>query len=108
MRLAYSNHLGARLRERKMSREQVDTTIASPDSVTMLPDGKRYSKQLGHQRVTAIVVVTQNGTPLVVSAWIDPPNSGTRDARKKVLFTRYKQAKGLMKWWYAFRLSLYN
>lgn len=106
MSLAYSTHLGQRLVERRITRDQVDLTIARPESVENSRDGKRYKRAFGTQTLTAVVVTTQSGQQLVVSAWIDPPNPGTKDARKKALYQRYRKAKGLMKWWYALRLAL--
>lgn len=106
MHLAYSTHLGQRLKERKISRSQVDLTIRQPDSVEPSRDGKRYKRAFGNQILTAVVTTTRSNQLIVVSAWIDPPHPGTKDARKKALYQRYRSAKGLAKWWYAFRLAL--
>jgi Domain of unknown function (DUF4258) len=105
MQLAYTKHLGQRLVERKITRSQVDQTVNSPDSTQQDRGATRYLKRFGNQTLT--VVVTKNShTNVVVSAWIDPPNIGTKDMRKKNLYAKYKQSKGLVKLWYGLRLSL--
>ena len=107
MHIAYSTHLGQRLRERKMSRNQVDATLQSPDTRTSSKGGWRYTKVFAsNQTVTVVTTRTSSGSELVVSAWIDPPNKGTRDEKKRQIYSAYKRAKGVLKWWYALRVSL--
>lgn len=108
MPFAYTNHLGQRLRERKLERGDVDWTISHPDSVSNSRGARQYKRRIGYQTITAVVKTTDDGTDLVISAWIDPPNPGTRDARKKELYTAYQKAHGLRKWWLAFHLALFG
>jgi hypothetical protein len=106
MSLAYTTHLGERLQQRKIPRSQVDLTISQPDRVEQTRDGKRYRRQFGNQILTAVVTVTKSNQQLVLSAWIDPPNPGTKDARQKTIYSRYKSAKGMSKLWLSLRLGL--
>ena len=105
MQLAYTKHLGQRMRERKITRNQLDHAVEHPDTTQHNNSGIRYTKKIGHQTLT-VVVNQNNHTHVVVSAWIDPPNSGTKDMRKKIIYTKYQQSKGLLKLWYGLRLSL--
>lgn len=88
-----------------MSTSQVETTFLSPDQryLGKEPGTTVFEKRFGNQRVTVITKQNDRREWIAISAWIDPPNSGTKDAKKRELWKQYQRAGFWGKWWITFR-----
>lgn len=107
-RLIFTTHLKDRLSDRRISSTQVEQTFYSPDSKY---SGKEqgttvFEKRFGTQVVTLIAKFTPEHEWIAISAWIDPPYQGTKDAKKREMWIAYKKAGFWGKWWITFRRIL--
>lgn len=108
MSLIFTNHVRDRIRDRHMSVSQVENTYYSPDEKHpgKEPGTTMYRKRYGHQTVTLIASQNEKREWIAISAWIDPPNVGTQDAKKKAYWKEYKRAGFWGKFWVLFKQSI--
>ena len=94
----WTNHALERLEQRKISREDAIRAFNYPDK---FKDGKKSGtkeciKKIGDKTVTLIVKENEHYEWVCLSAWIDPPLPGTKDAIKREKYhdfqRRYKKA----------------
>jgi len=99
--LIWTNHALARLNERQFSQETAAIAYSAPDytKAGKHPGTTEYQKRFGKQTVTLIVSKNNMGEKIVVSAWIDPPFAGTKDAQNRQRYLEYQKASGLKKIW---------
>ena len=95
--IIYTNHLIDRLYERKISKDQVYKTIKNSDENKKDGDRFEYVKKFGKQKLTVITKLNDRGDYIVLSAWVDPPNSGTQDEKKKTRYFENKKAGPIRK-----------
>jgi hypothetical protein len=100
-KIIWTKHVLIRLSERGLTRQRVQNTIMQPDTIH---EGKgrrvkEYRKKDGRAMITVILKVTDDDSLLIVSAWIDPPLPGTKDAKKKERYRIYQRAGFWRKCW---------
>ncbi len=92
--IVFTTHAKERIKERKISSPEVIKAVQNPSSV-------KKGKQIGTtefikiENKKTITVVTSKGVGnelLIISAWIDPPNHGTYDFKKRSDYITYKKA----------------
>jgi hypothetical protein len=101
MSLIFTNHALARLKERGFTKEQAYLTFSSPDNVR---SGKKnntweYTKKFDKQTIILIVTNNNQNEKIVISAWINPPLPGTKDAIKRQKYWQYHKSSPLRKIW---------
>ncbi len=96
--VVFTNHVKDRMYERKISENSVYQTVTSSDENF----DNKFIKRFGNQTLTAITKRGDRGEYVVLSAWIDPPNPGTSDEKKKGRFVQMKKAGTLKKLWLTF------
>ena len=80
--IVWTNHALLRLRARKLSRQIVEEAVLAPDKT--------------------VVKKNEKGEGVVVSAWCNPPNPGTRDFRQKKRYYQMQNASFAKKLWLTF------
>lgn len=100
MTIVLTNHAKQRLSERYFSAALVEETVSRPDSVVAgkESDSREYRKRFDTKTVTAIVKDNKSDL-VVVSCWIDPPEYGSADYRKKEKYKQYQNASFSGKIW---------
>lgn len=100
-KIIWTNHANQRLKDRKITSSQVTQTINSPDSKIKNNDGSvELSREFGQQKVHAVVKENENGELILLSCWINPPNTGSMDHKKNNYYKNVKKSKGIKKFWY--------
>lgn len=103
----WTNHAIQRLKDRRVPDGFADQTLFSPDTIQNQPDGTiKYQKKSGHQTSTAIIKKNDRGENIVVSFWVDPPNFGTQDFKKRQNYLEMKKSSGLRKMWLILKKQL--
>lgn len=107
-RIILTTHARERIRDRKISMQQIQQTITHPNSVqrSSHSEQKRFQKRLGHQTVTVIAATNPKGEWVVLSCWLNPPNAGTQDAKSHAYWQQYKRASFLGKFWLVLKRQL--
>ena len=96
----WTKHVLARMSDRKISQNSVRQVLNSPDRKTNTTDGAmEYIKKIGNQTTTAIVKRNEKGEDIVLSVWIDPPNPGTQDEKKRSRYNQMRKASSFKKFW---------
>jgi hypothetical protein len=99
-KIIWTNHALGRINDRKISQNQITQTISSPDSKLNNEDGSiEYVKEFGIQKIHAIIKKNTYGELIILSCWINPPNSGTSDFKNEKLRKEIKHAGSLKKMW---------
>ncbi len=106
--IIFTNHAIERMGQRGLSYDYVKETVKNPDrSYGGKESGTTESiKQYGISKVTIITKRNQQNEIIVLSAWIDPPLAGTKDAKEKNLYNKSKKAGPWGKIWIAIRRQL--
>ncbi len=103
----WTNHALQRLKERRVPEGFAEQTLFHPDSIQTQSDGTiKYQKRSGYQISTAIIKRNEKGENIVVSFWVDPPNFGTQDFKKRKNYLELKNSKGLKKFWLTLKKQL--
>lgn len=100
--LIFTNHVLTRMNERGMSQEQIWETYTAPDLQDKVKDADRRSKRFGEHSITIVFKYNEKHEPILLSAWMDPPLPGTKDALQKEWWNKYKKAGTLGKIWLTF------
>lgn len=100
--VVWTKHVLHRLSERQLTKERVQKALMDPDRrhPGKQPGTTEYVRKDAGQYVTAVASKNNRGQLVVVSAWVDPPFPGTKDARHKRYYERYKKAGFWGKIWY--------
>ncbi len=96
-RIIWTDHAKQRLRERGLSEPTVEQAIRH---VEIKRPGKKsgtteYSAEFDGHTITAVVAPNAQSELVIVSCWVDPPFSGTKDFKKKQRWKRYR----VLPWW---------
>lgn len=103
--LILTNHALARMKERGITNQQVWETHKFPDSQDETKNGAtERRKKFGESQVSIIYKHNPQHETIIISVWMDPPLPGSKDAKEKDWWQRYKKAGFLGKIW----LSLLN
>ena len=99
----WTHHALARLNERKISGDLAIATLTAPDKTIANSDQTiKFQKSFQTQTATVIAKENENGQYIILSYWIDPPNPGTKDYRRKARYNEIKKASTLRKLWLTF------
>lgn len=99
----WTNHALDRLKDRKIPKHLVVLAATNPDNIVFKENGaKEHQKKFEHQTIAAIVKENERGEKLIVSCWINPPNPGTKDFKKKNRYLAMQKAGLLKKLWLTF------
>lgn len=102
-KIIFTNHAKKRLKDRKISQSQIYQTISSPDSKINNEDGSiEVTREYGNQKVHAVIKENKKGEIIILSCWINPPNLGSMDFKKKQYSKKLKKSSGIKKFWYTF------
>lgn len=89
----WTNHASERIRERKVPQSFIYQTLNSPDEKINSQDGSiKLHKKFGIQKTTAIIKVNEKNENVILSFWVDPPNLGTEDYKKRNHYNQMKKA----------------
>lgn len=99
----WTNHALKRLKDRKIPKDQVLQALYNFDQKHINSDGSiELRKKISNQTVAAIIKENERGEKIIVSCWINPPNYGTFDHRKKERYFKGKYSSFLKKLWFTF------
>lgn len=104
--IIWTKHALERIKDRKLPQKLVDETITSPDKNFDSRKGLEFQKKFQSQIVTAVVKRNENGELIVISAWVDPPNPGTKDYKQKKRYKEMQKAGVLKRFWLSFLSQL--
>ncbi|MBP7832755.1 MAG: DUF4258 domain-containing protein [Candidatus Levybacteria bacterium] len=90
--LILTNHLLDRMKERGITKDYIWETYTSPDKQDTIKDADRRMKKFGNSSVTIVFKHNEKRQVVIISAWIDPPLPGSKDAKQKEWFEQYKKA----------------
>ncbi len=103
----WTKHAEERNKERQITSDWIGSTINNPDNYSEIEGGKiKCVKNFGKHTVTVITSKTDSGKYLVLSAWVNPPISGTSDQKKENYYKKNKKSGPLGKFWITFRNQL--
>jgi len=100
--IIWTNHARDRLNKRKIHKDFVIQAIISPDRTKQNNGAIEYQKRFDNQTVAAIVKENEKGENIILSCWIDPPNPGTKDFKRKARKIKMQKAGILKKLWLTF------
>lgn len=95
----WTKHVLQRTKDRKIPQEFITKTLENPDKVTTAEDKTELKKNFGAQTVTVVVKKNEKEENIVLSCWIDPPNTGTQDFKKQKMHKEMRKASGIKKFW---------
>lgn len=102
-KIIWTNHARQRSKDRKITENQISETISSPDSTLNNPDGSiELVREYGKQKVHVVTKLNDKSENVILSCWINPPNYGSKDHKKKTYYKNVKKSKGIKKFWYTF------
>lgn len=106
--LIWTNHAILRMRDRGLSQDMATQTFIHPDKKIK---GKtygsfEYQKYFKNSLVTLIAKQNEKNQWIVISAWIDPPLPGSRDAKEKERYRNYQKSGFWGKLWLVFRRQI--
>lgn len=100
--LIFTNHVLDRIKERGMTQEQIWETFSNPDRQDKVKDADRREKKFGDHTITIVFTYNNKNDVVLISAWMDPPLAGSKDARQKEWWNTYKKAGFIQKIWLTF------
>ena len=100
-RVIWTNHAKKRVSDRKITQNQILESIKSPDSKVNNEDGSiEFAREYGNQKVHVVAKENENGELIILSCWINPPNHGSKDYKKRKYYTKLKKSSGIKKFWH--------
>ena len=100
MTYIWTNHARDRLRERKISQQFIDQTLSHPDRTETKKSGStEFSKKIDDRTYAVLIKGNDRGEHIIVSAWVDPPFPGTKDAKKRSRYWEMQKASFGKKIW---------
>ncbi|PIT89198.1 MAG: hypothetical protein COU27_01710 [Candidatus Levybacteria bacterium CG10_big_fil_rev_8_21_14_0_10_36_7] len=102
-KIIWTNHAKQRANERKIDLLQVESAILSPDKTSPNEKGGvEYQKKVGNQTFIALAKENEDKEVVIISAWVNPPNPGTRDEVYKKRYKESQNASWFKKLWLTF------
>lgn len=97
--IIWTNHALERLGQRGLSQEMAWQAFRYPEKTAKgsAADSFEYSRQFSHSIVSVIAKQNEKKEWIILSCWINPPLAGTRDARDKEAYKKYKNANEFIK-----------
>jgi hypothetical protein len=93
----WTNHALKRLRDRGVSQSLAHTAFKNPDTTQKDGDTTMFRKRIDNTLVCVVAKQNEKKEWVVLSAWMDPPASGSVDQRWKEERKRYNKASALGK-----------
>lgn len=91
--LIFTNHALQRLSERRLSKELAWETFNKSDGNYKTDSGATaFYKKYDDFKTTIICKKNEKNEWVVISFWRDPPATGTKDAKKKEDWIKYKKS----------------
>lgn len=91
--LIFTNHALNRIYEREIKKETAYEAFKNFDKKNNKKDGKtEFIKKIDKHIITLVAKKNEKNEWIVLSAWMDPPLAGTRDAKRKEEYKRYQKA----------------
>lgn len=101
--IIWTKHAEERNRERQISQNWIESTVNNPDDFSEIEGGKiKSNKNFGNHTVSVITTKANSGRYLILSAWANPPITGTEDYKKENYRKKMKKANPLKKFWLTF------
>lgn len=98
--LIFTNHVLSRMKQRGVNSEQIWETYKSPDNQSEADKGATLRvKKFGNYSVSIIFKHNERNEVIIISAWMDPPLSGSHDAAEKERWNKYKRSGFWGKLW---------
>lgn len=98
--LILTNHTLDRMRQRGITNQQIWETYKFPDAQEESKNGAtQRQKKFGSYTITVIYKHNPQHETIILSVWMDPPLPGSRDAKEKDWWRKYKKAGFLGKLW---------
>lgn len=103
--MSYSNyiwtkHARSAALARKIPQRYIDGVLYSPDRTEPTRDGAiEQSKKIDDKIVTVLIKKSDKGEAVIITCWVNPPFSGTRDAKKRARYLEMQKAGLLKKLW---------
>lgn len=96
----WTNHAIKRLNERKIPQNLAIQVFSDPDrSVTNKDGSVELQKRIDNKTVAVIIKENERGEKIIVSCWINPPNPGTKDFKRKARYYEMQKSSPLKKLW---------
>lgn len=91
--LIFTNHALERMRERGITQEKMWQTYKNPDTQNERKHNTtERRKKFGNSEISIIFTHNERNEAIVVSCWVEPPLPGSKDAKEKEWWNRYKKA----------------
>jgi len=103
--LIFTNHAIERMKGRGLRQEWAWEAWKNPDEAVegKNPGSIEYIKRKDSYKVTVIAKQNEKKEWIVISAWVDPPVTGSIDVGKKEKYHKYQKASVLRKLWLTLR-----
>lgn len=99
----WTKHVLERIKDRKISQNQIVEALRWSEAVEKTSDGAvKHSRKFGNQTLSVITKKNEKDEDVILSVWIDPPNSGTAGFRQKERYKASKKASFIKKFWLTF------
>lgn len=101
--LVFTNHALKRMKERGIKQDEVWETYNSNSYEEYVKNGmSQKKKRFGKYEISVIFRRNAKKEVIVVSCWMEPPLPGSKDAKEKAWYQKYKNASFWGKIWLTF------
>jgi hypothetical protein len=96
----WTNHAQKRRKERKIAQKLIDQALQSPDRILHRESGvKEFQKIIAKKTIAALVKRNHKGEHIIISCWVNPPNPGTKDYRRRLRYFEMQRSSFMKKLW---------
>ncbi len=101
--IIWTTHALTRLKERKIEKHMIELTINHAQRVSKINYHTiEFQRDMRNQTLVAIGKENIKGELIILTCWINPPNSGTRDFKRRARYFQIKHASFGKKIWLTF------
>lgn len=96
----WTNHARKALSARRIPQNFIDETLYTPERT--IHTGNRsieLQKKFDDKTVTILVKKNDKSEAIIVTCWINPPYSGTKDAQRRARYLAMQKGSFLQKLW---------
>ena len=103
----WTNHAIQRMQERGLPQEWALQAFQHADRSSPSKDGgMEFQKRIEQFRVTVIAKRNERYEWVIISCWMDPPQYGTKDYKKREAYQKYQKAGFWGKLWHILKQQL--
>lgn len=103
----WTNHALSRMEERGLDQSTAFSVFKHPQIQGKGSNNSfKYEKKFDNSKVTIVAKQNKKGEWLILSAWIDPPLPGSKDALEKEKYKKYQKVTGFKRFLLAFMRQL--